>query len=103
MTTQIRDTSFGRLVRLLSRDTLFQYPDELQTPEISFWDQYSTEDDKAKKVGKDSLIVGWYGPDDPEVRCIFIALVATRSHTRVRILTIGQAAGNCWSHSKCAS
>jgi hypothetical protein len=90
-------------VRLLSNDTLFQYPDEVQTPEISSWDQYSTEDDKTKKDEKDFLVVGWYGPDDPEVRCLFIALVATKPHTRFRILITGQAAGNCWSHSKCAS
>lgn len=46
MTTQLRDTQFGRLVRLLSSNKLLHYPDEIDS---SIWESVLRQD-----VGKPS-------------------------------------------------
>jgi DHA1 family multidrug resistance protein-like MFS transporter len=80
MATQFRDTHFGHLVRFLSGNKLFQYPDEIQTPDIAFLDQPSTEDGKLSEAVKDTILVGWNGPDDPEVCQSRIISIATQPH-----------------------
>ncbi|KAF4622684.1 hypothetical protein G7Y89_g14345 [Cudoniella acicularis] len=68
MTTQFRDTKFGHLARFLSRNKLFQYPDEIDP---SLW-KMPLQQNKASAItgvvedGKDIYLVDWYGPDDPE-------------------------------------
>ncbi len=89
---QFRTTIFGQLVRLLSGNKLFQYPDEIDP---SLWKRAIHQDsleppeapatgaDKAaqdgvdgvphnalvqRDGGQDSILVDWYGPDDLEVR-----------------------------------
>ncbi len=95
MTTQLRDTQFGHLLRFLSGNKLFRYPDEIDP---SLWkkslqrDTTSTSTRSGKQTnasaqdldtqngdlqdrsgthvvedGKDIYLVDWYGPDDPEV------------------------------------
>jgi DHA1 family multidrug resistance protein-like MFS transporter len=109
MTTQFRDTQFGHLVRFLSHNKLFQYPDELDTtlwqralqrnidPTSSPLDDQDVSSEKRNdpndiapglalrsdtqdvdlqdqrvsrtiENGKDTFLIDWYGPDDPEVR-----------------------------------
>ncbi|OTB09775.1 hypothetical protein K445DRAFT_311111 [Daldinia sp. EC12] len=88
MATQIRDTQFGHLVRFLSRNKLFPFPDEVDP---SLWKKSlpghtgpplksPTEqaNDAQGVVVQDSdadqtiiddrnfYVVDWYGPDDPE-------------------------------------
>lgn len=95
MTTQFRDTQFGHLVRFLSGNKLFRYPDEIdpslwkrslqqdtsststqsqERPNPSEKDSDTQDGDfrdlNSKHVvedGKDIHLVDWYGPDDPEV------------------------------------
>lgn len=84
MTTQIRDTQFGRLVRVLSQRKIFQYPDEID-PSLfkSAVEQGAVGGSEQKDLGSgpdaestcDGLetgtqvqLVGWYGDNDPEVR-----------------------------------
>ncbi|KAI2623985.1 benomyl/methotrexate resistance protein [Hypomontagnella submonticulosa] len=87
MATQIRDTEFGHLVRLLSQ-RLLRYPDEIDP---SLWKRFlqrntdSTSTPSGERVndgqgidlqdlspnpvvddGQDVCLVDWYGPDDPE-------------------------------------
>ncbi|KAK6952808.1 hypothetical protein Daesc_005102 [Daldinia eschscholtzii] len=93
MATQIRDTQFGHLVRFLSRNKLFPFPDEVDS---SLWKtslpghtgpplKSPTEqaNDTQGVVVQDSdadqtiiddrnfYVVDWYGPDDPEVLSLF--------------------------------
>ena len=94
MGTQVHSTIFGQLLRMLSGNTIFQYPDEIDP---SLWkkaiqhdttstaspprqqpEAYPKETDsgnnlsqsfvleEAHGVQDDSLVVDWYGPDDPE-------------------------------------
>ncbi|KAK7937278.1 uncharacterized protein PG986_014146 [Apiospora aurea] len=79
MAFHFQSTIFGQLVRLVSRGRLFQYPDE-NNP--SLWKGAAQKDDAAPVHAKTEgrlestshavdghgsiLIVGWYGPDDPE-------------------------------------
>lgn len=80
MTTQLRDTQCGHLIRFLSGYKFLHYPDEIdhslwkqslqhdtsrEAPGIDSHDSRTKADDKD---GKDILLVDWYGPDDPEVR-----------------------------------
>ena len=86
---------FGQLVRLLSKGKALQYPDEIDpslwkmavqhdTPEHPQNSSDSTGDEEQKtecdgsisperqildeRIGSQNvLLVGWYGPDDPEV------------------------------------
>ena len=95
MTTQLRETQFGHLVRFLSGHKLFRYPDEIDpslwknslqrdTTSTSTWSGEQTnastkecdtqdgglQDRSGSHVvedGKDIYLVDWYGPDDPEV------------------------------------
>ena len=91
MTTQLRETQLGHLVRLLSGKKSFQYPDEIDP---SLWTKsasVSTEHkgqlekamnldgptnkaadlqdptpDEIVEIGKDIFLVSWYSPSDPE-------------------------------------
>ena len=92
MAFQLHSTIFGQLVRLLSGKRLFRYPDEIDP---SLWKktvQRDTPEQTNMSTGKSNkeapnansqnrmvqcdgehngvpgiLLVGWYGPDDPEV------------------------------------
>ncbi|KAI1808758.1 benomyl/methotrexate resistance protein [Daldinia bambusicola] len=88
MVPQIRDTPFGHLVRFLSRDKLFLFPDEADpsiwkkplpgdtgTPLKSLTEQATitqgvvAQDSNADQTVVDDrnfYVVDWYGPDDPE-------------------------------------
>lgn len=94
MATQLRDTAFGQLVRRLSNNRWFRYPDELDPTlwEKHLRDRESTTDEKhngsspdgtdaslpgpeggsagdgtrSVEDGQDVYLVDWYGPDDPE-------------------------------------
>lgn len=89
MATQVRDTTFGHIVRLLSSNKIFQYPDEVdpslwkkclqgdtgsaptppreQTSEPQGVKLEDLNQGQAVEDGKDIYLVDWYGPDDPEV------------------------------------
>lgn len=67
----VRDTVFGQLVRLISRNKLLKYPDELDS---SLWRQFIQEErieggekGSSDEVDKYTHLVTWQGPDDPEV------------------------------------
>jgi DHA1 family multidrug resistance protein-like MFS transporter len=86
MTNHFRDTQFGELVRFLSRNSLFQYPDEVDT---SLWErsiaqkESTNASEKEFRIensdsqisntnhfvddGRNLFLVDWYGRDDPEV------------------------------------
>ncbi|KAK4499012.1 hypothetical protein PRZ48_009524 [Zasmidium cellare] len=82
MTTQIRDTQFGRLVRLVSRKKVFRYPDEIdpsiqkavagQGTESKSEEKYTGPNSRGRpseeglERGEDVNLVGWYGENDPE-------------------------------------
>ncbi|KAJ6035816.1 MFS general substrate transporter [Penicillium herquei] len=83
-------TMFGQIVRLLSNGKAFQYPDEIDpslwkmavqehAPErlhnVSISDEEKNEHDRnmsaqeqilSDRCDQNVLLVGWYGPDDPE-------------------------------------
>lgn len=90
MSFQFHTTTFGQLVRLLSGNRVFQYPDEI---EPLLWKRFLRQDaleytnDSGREPNKNEiaedgipqntvfyddnqeiLLVDWYGPDDPEVR-----------------------------------
>lgn len=83
MPTQIRDTQFGRLVRVLSRRKIFQYPDEIDSSICNSAVEQGTMDGNQQRdsrpnsdadstgdgleTGTDVHFVGWYGENDPEV------------------------------------
>lgn len=89
MATQIRDTEFGHLIRFVSGNKLFQYPDEIDpslwkqstqrntssTPTPSGEQVKDTQGVGLQEIGannvvendRDIYLVDWYGPDDPEV------------------------------------
>lgn len=82
MATQIRDTQFGRLVRVFSRRKRFQYPDEIDpsTRKPEAQQESGSEEKETADPPQDSGIEGrsvedskyidlegWYGKDDPEV------------------------------------
>lgn len=87
MAFQFHTTTFGQLVRLLSRNKVFQYPDEIDQ---LLWKRFLRQDaseymngpgrgpskNEATEGGDNTafhdseqeiLLVEWYGPDDPEV------------------------------------
>jgi DHA1 family multidrug resistance protein-like MFS transporter len=73
MELHLESTIFGQLVRLLSRGKLLRYPDEIDP---SLWEKAVSRDspdnsngerEKEEDDGRSVLLVGWYGPDDPEV------------------------------------
>lgn len=89
MTFQFHTTTFGQIIRLLSRNKVFQYPDEIDP---LLWKRFlrqdasehingSSESSSKKEATEngapengvlhndepDILLVEWYGPDDPEV------------------------------------
>ena len=91
MAVQIRDTPFGHLTRLLSRNAMFQYPEE-QVSTLPAKNTFSAsgsattneldqsngnrpqssidmaeEGKKGPETAGDEFLVGWYGPDDIEV------------------------------------
>lgn len=109
MITQLRDTQFGHLIRYLSGNKLFRYPDEVDTlllkryihrdaTSAPTWPEerksgldssgnrsdangvstngYGRHDvgfqdfatNPVTENGEDTLVVNWYGADDPEVR-----------------------------------
>ncbi|KAF8865556.1 MFS general substrate transporter [Acephala macrosclerotiorum] len=66
----VRDTVFGQLMRLISRNKLLKYPDELDS---SLWRQFiqgesvsDAEKGSSDEVEKYAHLVTWQGPDDPE-------------------------------------
>ncbi|KAI1200247.1 MFS general substrate transporter [Nemania serpens] len=86
MQFHIQSTVFGQFVRLISRNGIFRYPDEIDP---SLWEQavgqdapspqreqalrvdggIDKEEQRSAGVAEDApeaLIVGWYGPADPE-------------------------------------
>lgn len=90
MAFQFHTTTFGLLMRLLSGNKIFQYPDEIDP---LLWKKFLRQDtsEQANDSGRGSpkneadehsvlqntvihdggnevLLVEWYGPDDPEVR-----------------------------------
>ena len=97
MTARFRDTAFGLIVRFLSGNKFFRYPDEIDlslwekslprgSPSTSSPSQEQAEADPSTKEsdtqdldsrhrsanhvvedGQDVCLVDWYGPDDPEV------------------------------------
>lgn len=105
MATQFRDTAFGRLVRLASKNHLLQYPDEIDP---TIWKKALPARDASSSEasdgtiregfgpahivegGKDTYLVDWYGPDDPEVIISRISLVTLGwnqiAHHGIRIL-----------------
>ncbi|KAK8117412.1 uncharacterized protein PG998_005693 [Apiospora kogelbergensis] len=87
MTLHLHTTAFGQLVRLVSRRRIFQYPDErnpalwkdaVQETGPALVDATEGQSHDAAALGSHGpgsktahdehkvLIVGWYGPDDPE-------------------------------------
>ncbi|KAL4967052.1 MFS transporter [Aspergillus stella-maris] len=72
MSCFFQSTSFGQLVRLLSRNRFLKYPDEADP---SLW-RKACKQDAATSTGTpekidignepNALVVGWYGSDDPE-------------------------------------
>ncbi|KAI0851712.1 benomyl/methotrexate resistance protein [Daldinia vernicosa] len=88
MATQIRDTQFGHLVRFLSRNKLFRYPDEVdsslwkrplqcdanqtsvspaeQASDTKGLDQQSPSTANVGENDGEFNLIDWYGPDDPE-------------------------------------
>lgn len=133
MTTLFRDTQFGHVVRFLSGNKLFRYPDESNH---SLWEKFSQRESSSpgehgEKIetidlattsapqdlelldrsvnhivtgGKDIFLVDWYDADDPEVSICFYRFHATvTSHTALRIPRIGPARGSSSSVLKYAS
>ncbi|KAF3059852.1 Caffeine resistance protein 5 [Daldinia childiae] len=88
MATQIRDTQFGHLVRFLSRNKVFRYPDEIdpslwkrplqgdtdpapilpaeQANETHGVDKQSPNTPHVGENDQEFNLIDWYGPDDPE-------------------------------------
>ena len=72
MTDLLRDTAFGRLIRLATGRRLLSYPEELSGAEseaVACAGQPTHElspgsSDSLEKAA-DSSIVSWYGPNDP--------------------------------------
>lgn len=89
MAFQFHTTTFGQLLRLLSGNKAFQYPDEIDP---MLWKRFLRQDASEHMNGSDQspnktetteegapdniifhdgeqeiLLVEWYGPDDPEV------------------------------------
>lgn len=91
MNTQLKTTPFGQLVRLLSANKFFRYPDEddpslwnkparegnTKSPEPSMGEAKlpskelgalaRTFQNKAAEADKEIHVVEWYSADDPEV------------------------------------
>ncbi|KAI1858546.1 uncharacterized protein JN550_012593 [Neoarthrinium moseri] len=88
MALHLQSTVFGQLMRLLSSRRVFKYPDEI---DLSLWEKAVQQDDTYPEPSGNAsntlqgtgaangarlspisqgnhgnLIVGWYGPDDPE-------------------------------------
>jgi DHA1 family multidrug resistance protein-like MFS transporter len=91
----IRDSPFGHIVRLVTRNKVFQYPEE-RDPEL--WKKYVNQEKSGymahhgtaeapeeeseelqnaqgasgvkvdPEKGKDKHVIDWYGPEDPQVR-----------------------------------
>lgn len=98
----VRDTVFGQLVRLISRNKLLRYPDEL---DHSLWRQFiqgesvsGAEKGSSDEVEKYTHLVTWQGQDDLEVTH-FLPSEQTKtqeSSQASRIHRIGQTIANCW-------
>lgn len=89
MAFRFHTTTFGQLVRLLSRNKVFQYPDEIDPllwKRLFRQDALEHMDGSGREPSKNEttedgipqntafhdgeqevLLVEWYGPDDPEV------------------------------------
>lgn len=83
MAVQLRETQLGVLLRLLSGNRLLQYPDELDPSLAKTFQRDSTDPETALKASEQNeepvkanggaedrnevYLVGWYGPNDPEV------------------------------------
>ena len=94
MQSHLQSTMFGQLVRFLSGGKLFQYPDEIdpflweRAVETETREHNTVAEQSAKEAqgctaigeqiggddGQRILLVGWYGPDDPEVSPLFLPL-----------------------------
>lgn len=68
MATQLRDTHFGHIIRLIFRNRLLLYPDEILVPDIASLEKSSAEHNVRNNCSQDVILVDWYGQDDPEVR-----------------------------------
>lgn len=96
MASLLRDSSFGQIVRLLSANKLFRFPDEVD-PSLSTKfaaaaplngreggvvhsasrsERPSEEEQQEAYDDGDNYVVDWYGEADPEVRHIFSPLLA---------------------------
>jgi DHA1 family multidrug resistance protein-like MFS transporter len=103
MASRFHSTIFGQLVRALSGNKYFRYPDEIDpslwkkavqspSPEEEKGEENNDNNDPTMKEagagagaqdlastnhivddGKDILVVGWYGQDDLEVRTLVCA------------------------------
>ena len=80
MTSQIRDTEFGHLVRLVTENRFLQYDDEVDLAKcqaaLAARAKHTESTDRSKPAedqqgtlekGEPTLLVDWYGADDPEV------------------------------------
>ena len=94
MSTQLRDTNFGYLIRLVSRRRLLRYPDEIDPSLWKLATQRPSESTGSQKDaregavtgddGEEVYLVGWYGPDDPEVS-LQGAMVCSICHLLIKI------------------
>ena len=95
MQSHLQSTIFGQLMRFLSGGKVFQYPDEIdpsiweravktETREDNTVDEQSAKEAQGctaigEQIGGDGgqriLLVGWYGPNDPEVRTPVVSLM----------------------------
>jgi hypothetical protein len=68
----VHDSFTGRFVRYISRGRIFPYHGDHAPSVLKRFSAAEEGSDEvaaaAAEEGKDPLLVGWYGPDDPEVR-----------------------------------
>lgn len=81
MSQLIRDSFFGRTLRYVSGARLNPFPEDVDPSLKHFFhsdedassqtsSQISDEEKRGANEGKNAyIVVGWYGPDDPEVSC----------------------------------
>lgn len=124
MSQLIHDSFFGRLLRYLSKGKLLPH-EEAKNPELL--KQFTTKpaDNSSEKSsparppsdastlnnsngdlaekGRDPNIVGWYGPDDPEVGPVLQHSEQQFANPLARTRSIGQALPNVQLPLSCAS
>ena len=110
MATQLRDTEFGHIIRMLTGHKVLRYPDEIdlggcqtalggsigdEKPVPPLQDRTTgsrQEDDELEDGGREAFLVDWYGPDDPEVRRNAVAIIDEKA----RLTSLDQNPQN-WS------